>query len=77
MAKTMTFLTANSIGTVEELDALLAVTKEDVSEKHKALKSTETEIKATNLLIKYTGQYLANKDTYRQYMKAKNKGDRS
>lgn len=73
MAKTMTFLTANQINSAEELDALLAATKADVSDKHTALKSTEAEIKANNLLIKYTGQYLANRDTYRQYIKSKNK----
>ena len=73
MAKTMDFIFANGIETVEDLDSLLTSTKADMSEKHSALKSTEAELKSTNLLIKYTGQYLANRDTYRQYMKSKDK----
>lgn len=73
MSKTLNFLKAQNIESVETLDALLASTKTDVSEKHDALKTTEAELKDTNLLIKNTGQYLANKDTYRRYMKAPNK----
>ena len=61
------------IESIEELDRLLAATKADYNEKHSALKSAEAELKETNLLIKNTGQYLANKDTYRQYMKSKTK----
>ena len=60
-------------GSPEELDALLTATRADVTDKHTALKSTEAEIKTTNLLIKNTGQYLANKDMYRRYLKSKNK----
>ncbi len=73
MAKTMSFLSVNGIESLDELNVLLASTKADVSDRHKALKSTEAEIRANNLLIKYTGLYLANKDTYRRYMKSKNK----
>lgn len=75
MAKTMDFIFANGIDTVDELDSLLAATKADVNDRHATLKSTEAELKQTNLLIKYTGQYLANKDTYRRYMKSENKAD--
>lgn len=73
MAKTLSFLQANDIGSVEELDSLLTATKADVTDKHAVLKSVEAEIRTTNLLIKNTGQYLANKDTYRRYMNAPNK----
>ena len=75
MAKTMDFIFANGINTVEDLDSLLAATKADVSDKHTTLKSVEADLKYTNLLIKYTGQYLANRDTYRRYIKSKNKVD--
>ncbi len=63
------------IGSVEELDQLLSSARDDYNEKHASLKTTEAELKQTNLLIKNTGQYLANKDTYRQYMKSENKAD--
>ena len=52
---------------------LLASTSEDVSLKHKSLKAAESRLTQINLLIKYTGQYLANKDIYKQYISAKNK----
>ena len=43
------------------------------NEKHDKLKATEARLKTVNLLIKYSGQYYANKKTYSDYLKAKNK----
>lgn len=73
MADTMSFILANNIESVEALDILLASTSEDVRLKHKSLKATESRLTQINLLIKYTGQYLANKDIYKQYVSSKNK----
>lgn len=73
MADTMSFILANNIESVEALDMLLASTSGDVRLKHKTLKATESRLTQINLLIKYTGQYLANKAIYKQYISAKNK----
>ena len=73
MSKTIAFLQENGIGTREELDALLSSTQADQQSKHDALLATEKRLKTVNLLIRNTGQYLANKKVYGEYMKAKNK----
>lgn len=73
MSKTLAFLQENGIGTLEELEGLLASTQSDYDEKRLALKSTEDRLKTVNLLIKNSGQYLANKKTYGEYLKSKNK----
>lgn len=73
MSKTLAFLQENDIGTLEELEQLLSSTQTDFDEKRTLLKSTEDRLKTVNLLIKYSGQYLANKKIYREYLKAKNK----
>ena len=73
MSKTIAFLQENGIGTREELDALLSATQADQQSKHDALLATEKRLKTVNLLIRYTGQYLANKKIYSEYIKAKNK----
>ena len=44
------------------------------SDTRKALKDSETVIKGLNEQIHYTGQYLANKDMYQEFLKSKNKG---
>lgn len=73
MSKTITFLQENDIGTVEELHQLLSSTQSDFEERRIILKATEDRLKTVNLLIKNSGQYLANKKTYGEYLKAKNK----
>ena len=73
MASTLTFLKQNDIESITALDELLSSTSDDVNAKHTVLKSTEAELTKVNLLIKNTGQYLANKEVYRQYLQSKNK----
>ena len=73
MSKTLAFLQENGIGTLEELEQLLASTQSDFEEKRVSLKATEDRLKTVNLLIKNSGQYLAHKQVYGQYLKAKNK----
>ena len=75
MASTLMFLKQNDIESTEALGDLLSSTSADVNAKHTALKSTEAELTKVNLLIKNTGQYLANKEVYSQYLKSKNKKD--
>ena len=66
MAGTLAFLQDNGIGSLEELSGLLSSTYFDFNEKQKALRSTESRLRDVNLLIKNTGQYLANKDVYKE-----------
>ena len=73
MAKVLTFVQDNNIQSIEELEALTAATADDYARKHSSLKTTEARLTKVNLMIKNTGQYLANKDVYRQYLNAKNK----
>lgn len=73
MASTLAFLQENDIGTVESLSQVLSSTYEDFTEKQRALKSTEARLRDVNLLIKNTGQYLANKDVYKEYLASKDK----
>ena len=72
-AKTLVFLEENGIKDREELTRLLESTNQDKAEKLGALKATEARLKTVNLLIKYSGQYYANKQVYSEYLKAKNK----
>lgn len=58
---------------MDSLEHILLSTSDDLNAKHKALKRTEANLTQINLLIKNTGQYLAYKDIYRQYLNSKNK----
>lgn len=73
MSRTLAFLQENGIGTLEELELLLSSTQTDFDEKRTLLKSTEDRLKTVNLLIKYSGQYHANKKIYGEYLKSKSK----
>ena len=73
MSKTLAFLQENGIGTLEELEQLLSSTQSDFDEKRISLKNTEYRLKTVNLLIKNSGQYLAHKKVYGEYLKSKNK----
>ena len=73
MAGTLAFLQDNGIGSVEELSGLLSSTYSDFTEKQKSLRSTESRLRDVNLLIKNTGQYLANRDVYKEYLTSRNK----
>ena len=55
------------------MDQLLSSTQSDFDEKRISLKNTEDRLKTVNLLIKYSGQYLAHKQIYGQYLKSKTK----
>ena len=73
MSKTLAFLQENGLGTLEELEQLLSSTQSDFDEKRISLKATEDRLKTVNLLIKNSGQYLAHKQVYGEYLKATNK----
>lgn len=73
MSKTLLFLQENKIGTQENLSQLLDSTKQDMNQRLSDLKSVQDELRTTNLLIRNTGQYLASKSVYQEYLNAKNK----
>ena len=76
MAKTVAFLQENGIGSLEELSALQAAAQEDYASVHEALLKTDSRIRKVNILIRNYGQYLSHKQTYRDYLQAKNKQQR-
>ena len=73
MAKALAFVQDNGIRSLEELEQLDAAVSDDFTKINKSLKDTEAHLRKINLMIKNTGQYLANKDVHRQYLAAKNK----
>lgn len=73
MAKALSFVQDNNIRSIEELEELATATADDYAKIHSALKATEARLTKVNLMIKNTGQYLANKDVYHQYLNSKNK----
>ena len=56
-----------------DLEKAFKEAKSQTSDMRKALRSTEGKLKQVNEQIHYTGQYLANKSVYRQFVKSRNK----
>ena len=73
MAKALAFVQDNNIHSLEELDNLNLAAADDFERISKSLKKTESQLRKVNLMIKNTGQYLANKDIFHQYLNSKNK----
>lgn len=74
MAETLNYIQKHDYDTRELLENELAVAKLEAKASRKSLKKTEERLKEVNEQIHYTGQYLANKTVYGQFLKAKNKG---
>ena len=74
MAKTLSYIQEHGYNTVEDAEDKLTVIKELASSSRKELKDIEGRLRQTNEQIHYTGQYLANKSVYSQFLKSKNKG---
>lgn len=55
------------------MQAAFSEAQMQTTEMRKALRSTEQKLKEVNEQIHYTGQYLANKSVYGQFLKSKNK----
>lgn len=73
MAKTIAYVQEHGFDTRQDLSAALDDAGTQTGEMRKALRSTEQRIKEINEQIHYTGQYLANKNAYSQYLKSRNK----
>ena len=74
MAKTLSYIQEHGYNTVEDAEDKLIEIKELASSSRKELKDIEGRLRQTNEQIHYTGQYLANKSVYSQFVKSKNKG---
>ena len=74
MAKTLSYIQEHGYNTVEDAEDKLSEIKELASSSRKELKDIEDRLRQTNEQIHYTGQYLANKSIYSQFLKSKNKG---
>lgn len=72
-SQTLAFLEEIGIKTQDDLNQLINSIATDVSEKKEQLNQISAELKQTNELIHYTGQYQSNKRTYKQYCSASNK----
>ena len=73
MAKTLSYVQEHGYNTVEDAEGKLAEIKELASSSRKELKDIEGRLRQVNEQIHYTGQYLANKSVYSQFLKSKNK----
>lgn len=73
MAKTVAYVQEHGYDSLEDLQSAFTESQSQTAEMRKALRSTEQELKEINEQIHYTGQYLANKSVYSQFLKTKNK----
>ena len=73
MAKTIAYVQERGYSTEEDLMTALTTSQSETANCRKNLRSTQQELKRINEQIHYTGQYLANKSVYREFLHAKNK----
>ena len=74
LAHTVAFVQENHLGTPEELEQKRKIASKQLSQAEDTLQSTKEELRQINERIHYTGQFLATRDTFRQMLKAHNKG---
>ena len=73
MAKTVAYIQEHSYDTEEDLEKASEEAETQTANMRKALRSTEDKLRQVNEQIHYTGQYLANKSIYRQFINSTNK----
>lgn len=73
MAKTVAYIQEHGYDSGEALSDAFSQAQSQTSDMRKALRSTEEKLKEVNQQIHYTGQYLANKSMYKQYLVSRNK----
>ena len=74
MVKTLAYVQEHGYDTVEDAESRLAEIKGLATSFKKELKDIEGRLRQINEQIHYTGQYLANKSVYAQFLKSRNKG---
>src|SRR5699024_9438655 len=70
---TVAYIQEHGYDTEDDLKAAFSKAQAQTADMRKALRSTEKELREINEQIHYTGQYLANKSVYRQFLNSKNK----
>ena len=73
MAKTVAYIQEHGYDTEDDLKAAFDEARAQTTEMRKTLRSTEKKLREVNEQIHYTGQYLANKSVYREFLTCKNK----
>ena len=73
MAKTVAYIQEHGYDSEESLADAFSQAQAQTSDMRKALRSTEKKLKEVNQQIHYTGQYLANKSVYKQFLASRNK----
>lgn len=73
MAKTVTYVQEHGYDIQDSLQTAFSEAQSHTADMRKALRSTEQKLKEVNEQIHYTGQYLANKSIYGEFLKSKNK----
>ena len=73
MAKTVAYIQEHGDQSEDDLTDAFQKAQTQASQIRKALRKTEQGLKNINEQIHYTGQYLANKSIYKQYLDSKNK----
>lgn len=73
MADTLAFLQNNKIETLDDLDKLHSISKNHVSDTHKAVMSTEARLHKIDKMYHARLTILKNRDIYKQYLNAPNK----
>ena len=73
MAKTVAYIQEHGYDTEDNLKNAFTEAQAQTADMRKALRSTEKKLRQVNEQIHYTGQYLANKSVYRQYLNSRNK----
>lgn len=73
MVKTVAYIQEHGYQSEDDLADAFQKAQTQASQMRKALRKTEQDLKSVNAQIHYTGQYLANKSVYKQYLGSKNK----
>lgn len=73
MAKTVAYIQELGYDTENDLKTALDEAQAQAADMRKTLRSTEKRLRKVNEQIHYTGQYLANKSVYRQFLNSRNK----
>lgn len=73
MAKTVAYIQEHLYDTKEDLQSAYSEVQAQSADMRKSLRSTEESLKKVNRQIHYTGQYLANKSVYKQFLQSPNK----
>ena len=74
MVKTLAYVQEHGYDTIEDAESRRAEIKGLATSSRKDLKVIEGRLRQVNEQIHYTGQYLANKSVYAQFLKSRNKG---